>query len=148
MCFDFFLMCVYTLSACMYVYHMCACCLRRSGRGWIPWNWVTDTYEPLSASWNLNPVVLQEHQVLLTAETSLQTFLVFCLLVCLFCHCLFYETYYIFITDLQFKHDQVSRLKMLNSGAGEMAQQLRALTALPDVLSSIPSNDMVAHNHL
>jgi hypothetical protein len=29
----------------------------------------------------------------------------------------------------------------------EMAQQLRALTALPEVLSSIPSNHMVAHNH-
>jgi hypothetical protein len=33
-------------------------------------------------------------------------------------------------------------------GAGEMAQQLRALTALPEVLSSIPSNHMVAHNYL
>jgi hypothetical protein len=33
-------------------------------------------------------------------------------------------------------------------GAGEMAQQLRALAALPEVLSSIPSNHMVAHNHL
>jgi hypothetical protein len=33
-------------------------------------------------------------------------------------------------------------------GAGEMAQQFRALTALPEVLSSIPSNYMVAHNHL
>jgi hypothetical protein len=33
-------------------------------------------------------------------------------------------------------------------GAGEMAQRLRALTALPEVLSSIPSNYMVAHNHL
>jgi hypothetical protein len=33
-------------------------------------------------------------------------------------------------------------------GAGEMAQQLRALTALPKVLSSNPSNHMVAHNHL
>ena len=32
--------------------------------------------------------------------------------------------------------------------AGEMAQQLRALTVLPKVLSSIPSNHMVAHNHL
>jgi hypothetical protein len=32
-------------------------------------------------------------------------------------------------------------------GAGEMAQQLRALTALPKVLSSNPSNHMVAHNH-
>jgi hypothetical protein len=33
-------------------------------------------------------------------------------------------------------------------GVGEMAQWLRALTALPEVLSSIPSNHMVAHNHL
>jgi hypothetical protein len=32
--------------------------------------------------------------------------------------------------------------------AGEMAQQLRALTALPEDLSSIPSNHMVAYNHL
>jgi hypothetical protein len=30
---------------------------------------------------------------------------------------------------------------------GEMAQQLRALIALPEVLSSSPSNHMVAHNH-
>ena len=29
-----------------------------------------------------------------------------------------------------------------------MAQQLRALTGLPKVLSSIPSNHKVAHNHL
>ena len=32
--------------------------------------------------------------------------------------------------------------------AGEMAQQLRAPTALPKVLNSIPSNHMVAYNHL
>jgi hypothetical protein len=32
--------------------------------------------------------------------------------------------------------------------AGEMAQQLRTLTALLKVLSSNPSNYMVAHNHL
>jgi hypothetical protein len=32
--------------------------------------------------------------------------------------------------------------------AGEMAHQLRAWTALLKVLSSIPSNHMVAHNHL
>jgi hypothetical protein len=32
--------------------------------------------------------------------------------------------------------------------AGEMPQQLRALTALPKVLSSNPSNYIVAHNHL
>jgi hypothetical protein len=35
-----------------------------------------------------------------------------------------------------------------HEGAGEIAQWLRALTALPEVLSSIPSNHMVAHNHL
>jgi hypothetical protein len=35
-----------------------------------------------------------------------------------------------------------------NVGAGEIAQQLRALTALPEALSSIPSNHMMAHNHL
>jgi hypothetical protein len=31
---------------------------------------------------------------------------------------------------------------------GEMAQRLRALTALPEILSSIPSKHMVVHNHL
>jgi hypothetical protein len=35
--------------------------------------------------------------------------------------------------------------KMLGMGAGEMAQWLRALTALSKVLSSNPSNHMVAH---
>jgi hypothetical protein len=34
------------------------------------------------------------------------------------------------------------------SRAGEMAQWLRALTALPEVMSSNPSNHTVAHNHL
>jgi hypothetical protein len=29
-----------------------------------------------------------------------------------------------------------------------MAQWLRALAALPEVLSSVPRNHMVAHNHL
>ena len=43
--------------------------------------------------------------------------------------------------------------KLLNglkkkSQDGEMAQRLRALTALPKVFSSYPSNHMVAHNHL
>jgi len=33
-------------------------------------------------------------------------------------------------------------------GAGEMAHWLRAPTALPEVMSLKPSNDMVAHNHL
>jgi hypothetical protein len=37
--------------------------------------------------------------------------------------------------------------KKIKRGAGEMAQQLRALSALPKVLSSNPSNHMVAYNH-
>jgi hypothetical protein len=32
--------------------------------------------------------------------------------------------------------------------AQEIAQQVKALTALPEVLSSIPRNHMMAHNHL
>jgi hypothetical protein len=38
--------------------------------------------------------------------------------------------------------------KEMQYGAGEMAQRLRALAVLPEVLSLIPSNHMVAHNHL
>jgi hypothetical protein len=38
-------------------------------------------------------------------------------------------------------------IKMVLGGIGEMAQQLRALTALLKVMSSNPSNHMVAHNH-
>jgi hypothetical protein len=39
--------------------------------------------------------------------------------------------------------------KEWDAGAGEMAQWLKALTALSEeVLSSIPSNHMVAHSHL
>jgi hypothetical protein len=38
-------------------------------------------------------------------------------------------------------------VKISNLGTGEIAQWLRALTALPEVLSSIPSNHM-AHNHV
>ncbi|CAO2611528.1 hypothetical protein LEMLEM_LOCUS15185 [Lemmus lemmus] len=38
--------------------------------------------------------------------------------------------------------------KKAEARAGEMVQWLRTLTALPEVLSSIPSNHMVAHNHL
>jgi hypothetical protein len=41
-----------------------------------------------------------------------------------------------------------SRLEIELPGAGEMARRLRALTLLLEVLSSIPSNHMVAHNHL
>jgi hypothetical protein len=40
------------------------------------------------------------------------------------------------------------KLKISKPGAGEMAHRLRTLTALPEVLNSILSNHMVAHNHL
>jgi hypothetical protein len=46
------------------------------------------------------------------------------------------------------KHNSIKQFKQGHRGAGEMAQWLRALAALPEVLSSIPSNHMVAHNHL
>jgi hypothetical protein len=39
-------------------------------------------------------------------------------------------------------------IKKKKNWAGEMALQLGALTALPEVLSSGPSSHMVAHNHL
>lgn len=37
-------------------------------------------------------------------------------------------------------------LKKKKNWAGKMAQQVRALTALPKVLSSNPRNHMVAHS--
>jgi hypothetical protein len=40
------------------------------------------------------------------------------------------------------------QFKKLLRGTGEMAQQLRAPTALLKIVSSNPSNHMVAHNHL
>jgi hypothetical protein len=39
-------------------------------------------------------------------------------------------------------------IKKQTGRAGEMAQLLRALTALLEVLSSNPSNHMVTHNQL
>ena len=56
------------------------------------------------------------------------------------------------ITGMGSKHDDIKtkiqvELTKVQVGAREMAQQLRALTALLKVLSSIPSSHMVAHNH-
>jgi hypothetical protein len=42
----------------------------------------------------------------------------------------------------------ILNIKVDTTGAEEMAQQLRALTTFQEVLSSIPSNHMVAQNHL
>jgi hypothetical protein len=43
---------------------------------------------------------------------------------------------------------QTNKQQIHSIGAGEMAQRLRALAVPPKVLSSIPSNHMVAHNLL
>jgi hypothetical protein len=53
-----------------------------------------------------------------------------------------------FKASLGYTVKPIQLLKILKIlGAGEMAQWLRAPTALPKVLSSDPSNHMVAHNH-
>jgi hypothetical protein len=45
-------------------------------------------------------------------------------------------------------HGLVDAFIKIFLGAGEMAWWLRALADLPEDLSSIPSNHMMAHNHL
>ena len=50
--------------------------------------------------------------------------------------------------NLFYKLCETVGIKIISSGADEMAQLLRALTALPEVLSSNLSNHLVAHNHL
>jgi hypothetical protein len=54
-----------------------------------------------------------------------------------------------FRTDLKAVRNNSENMssKICNFGL-EMAPQLRALTALLDILNSIASNHMVAHNHL
>jgi hypothetical protein len=47
-----------------------------------------------------------------------------------------------------FGHGSGFRVKNRRNWAGKMAQWVRALAALPEVLSTNPSNHMVAHNHL
>jgi hypothetical protein len=50
--------------------------------------------------------------------------------------------------SLKFVFHPRTHVKARHNEAEEMAQWLKAMTALPEVLSSIPSNHMVAHNHL
>jgi hypothetical protein len=45
------------------------------------------------------------------------------------------------------KKEKKKRKKKVKLGDGEMAPRVRAVTALLKVLSSNPSNHMVAHNH-
>jgi hypothetical protein len=45
-------------------------------------------------------------------------------------------------------HFKTFFFKKLLCGSWRDGSAVRALTALPEVLSSIPSNHMVAHNHL
>jgi hypothetical protein len=56
-------------------------------------------------------------------------------------------SHFIFSQEVGTEQEVVPGYKVLRHGAGEMAQRLRALTALLKVLSSNSSNHMVAHNH-
>jgi hypothetical protein len=83
-------------------------------------------------------VVLHPQGTLLESNILLQSSLP-CLFGFLFCLVLVFVFFFFFF----FGHVKKERI-----GAGEMAQQVRALTALPKVMSSNLSNHMVAHNHL
>jgi hypothetical protein len=50
--------------------------------------------------------------------------------------------------DRQSQTDRKHNKSDLKTGAGETAQWLKALAALPEDLGSIPSNYLLAHNHL
>jgi hypothetical protein len=50
-------------------------------------------------------------------------------------------------TGGEVEQEEITLITNTLNRAAEMAQQVRALTALPKVLSSNPSNHMVAHNH-
>jgi hypothetical protein len=64
-------------------------------------------------------------------------------------HPFIYFIYFIyFFTDSKYGRNKRRGIQKKNVGAGEMATWLGALTALPEVLSSIPNNHMMAHNHL
>lgn len=43
---------------------------------------------------------------------------------------------------------RITLLRIMDSRAADMAQRLRALGGLPEVLGSIPGNHLVAPNHL
>jgi hypothetical protein len=57
-----------------------------------------------------------------------------------------HQQYQIFTIHNSSKISYEVAMKIILWGAGEMAQQLRALTALPEDLGSIPSTHMAAHN--
>jgi hypothetical protein len=80
-----------------------------------------DGCEPPCGCWDLNSGPLEEQLVLLTTEPSHQPL----------------------VSPSLFK-----KKKKKKARAEEMAQWLRELTALPEDVSSNPSNHMVAHNHL
>jgi hypothetical protein len=50
-------------------------------------------------------------------------------------------------SPIQNKRKNCNTIKKKKEEGGKMAQQVRVLTALPNVLSSNPSNHIVAHNH-
>jgi hypothetical protein len=67
--------------------------------------------------------------------------------VSMFNHCLVWKDHLLLAIFRQ-QHCSAACVSGSRTQAGEMAQQLRVLTILPEVLSSIPSNHMVAHTHL
>jgi hypothetical protein len=150
-------MCMNVLPTCMHGYHM-ACLVpmeaRRSVRS--PGSSVTDSCEPSCGCLEPNWSPLQEQHMPLTTELPLQPSDEFlritwtfmwkhaCDHTCSFLWCQWWEQ------ESPRGLQTLKCLALLEAAhrAGEMAQWLRALTALPKVLSSNPSNHMVAHNHL
>jgi hypothetical protein len=53
-----------------------------------------------------------------------------------------------YMSSLRHARGELAFFASENYWTGEIAQWLRALTALPEILSSIPRNHMVAYNHL
>jgi hypothetical protein len=51
------------------------------------------------------------------------------------------------MNSVMYDKENILKKQKQKTGAGKMAQRVRALTALPKVLSSNPSSHMVAHNH-
>jgi hypothetical protein len=52
------------------------------------------------------------------------------------------------LKSIIYNQEQIHSLKTQVVVAGEVVQWLRALTVFPKVLSSIPNNHEVAHNHV
>jgi hypothetical protein len=71
----YYFMCMGTLSTCMYVHHICARSTERPEEGSGSYGTVvTDGSELPCICWELNPCSLEDWPVLLTTETSPQSY--------------------------------------------------------------------------